>query len=124
MPTIRRLPLAVSDDAVSFAKTAKYSEFSDVELVRAQESMYTSCDSDMGLLIRPIYRWLWLTGNCERQRAVASTRFKWKQAAEVFYDIGIPLLINAGTAVASAFGPTLIRNFGFVSRLRGVGTDD
>jgi hypothetical protein len=55
------------------------------------------------------------------QTGVGSTHFKWKQAAEVFYDIktvcfvGIPLLINAGTAVASAFGPTLIRNFGFVS---------
>lgn len=55
------------------------------------------------------------------QTGVGSTQFKWKQAAEVFYDIktvcfiGIPLLINAGTAVASAFGPTLIRNFGFVS---------
>lgn len=57
------------------------------------------------------------------QTGVGSTQFKWKQAAEVFYDmktvcfIGIPLLINAGTAVASAFGPTLIRNFGFVSRV-------
>ena len=54
------------------------------------------------------------------QTGVGSTHFKWQQAAEVFYDIktvcfiGIPLLINAGTAVASAFGPTLIRNFGFV----------
>jgi len=63
------------------------------------------------------------------QTGVGSTQFKWKQAAEVFYDIktvcfiGIPLLINAGTAVASAFGPTLIRNFGFVSQLTEDGTD-
>lgn len=56
------------------------------------------------------------------QTGVGTTQFVWKQALEVFYDpkticfVGIPLCINAGTAVASAFGPTLIRNFGFVSR--------
>lgn len=54
------------------------------------------------------------------QTGVGTTQFVWKQALEVFYDpkticfVGIPLCINAGTAVASAFGPTLIRNFGFV----------
>lgn len=53
------------------------------------------------------------------QTGVGTTQYKWNQVWEVFYDVksicwfAIPLLINAGTAVAGAFGPTLIRNFGF-----------
>jgi hypothetical protein len=53
------------------------------------------------------------------QTGVGSNEFKWQHIYELFYDIkslfwvGIALLINAGTAVASSFGPTLINNFGF-----------
>jgi hypothetical protein len=59
----------------------------------------------------------------ERLRAnntgIGNNEFKWSHVFEVFYDIkslwfvGIALCVNAGTAVTSAFGPTLINNFGF-----------
>lgn len=47
------------------------------------------------------------------QTGVGSNEYKWSHVWEVAYDpksylfVGIALLINAGAAVASAFGPTV-----------------
>jgi hypothetical protein len=53
------------------------------------------------------------------QTGAGTTDFKWTHVAEVFYDVktylwvAMALLLNIGAAVTNAFGPTLIRNFGF-----------
>ncbi|BEI89343.1 uncharacterized protein CcaverHIS019_0207050 [Cutaneotrichosporon cavernicola] len=53
------------------------------------------------------------------QTGVGNNEYKWNQLWEVAYDpksylfVGIAILINAGAAISSAFGPTLINNMGF-----------
>ncbi|BEJ12246.1 hypothetical protein CspHIS471_0207060 [Cutaneotrichosporon sp. HIS471] len=53
------------------------------------------------------------------QTGVGNNEYKWNQLWEVSYDpksylfVGIAILINAGAAITSAFGPTLINNMGF-----------
>ena len=63
------------------------------------------------------------------QTGTGSYEFKWKQLWEVALDIktyiwlSISVLLNVGASVTGAFGPTLIKNFGFDKyvRCRGAG---
>lgn len=53
------------------------------------------------------------------QTGIGSTEFKWPHIWELAYDPktylfgGLALCLNFGASVSTAFGPTLIRNFGF-----------
>lgn len=53
------------------------------------------------------------------QTGTGSNEFKWPQVREMLYDIkswlflAMTLLLNVGAAVTNAFGPTLIKTFGF-----------
>lgn len=89
-------------------------------------------------LISAPLTWFWIDSTVERARfltpeekvlaierlranqtGVGSNEYKWNQLWEVAYDpksylfVGIAILINAGAAITSAFGPTLVNNMGF-----------